>query len=128
MKRVHVAAAIIYNDQGQILIAKRPDHLHQGGLWEFPGGKVEAEETVEAALVRELQEELDITPTACSPFSQISHDYADKSVLLDFWSVTQFSGTAIGKEQQAIVWVSPKELNQYDFPEANVPIVKALGE
>ena len=126
MKRIHVAAAIIINGQDQILIAKRPDHLHQGGLWEFPGGKVEADEAVTTALVRELQEELDITPTEFAAFSQISHDYEDKSVLLDFWQVTGFIGTPIGKEQQAIRWVPRAALADFAFPAANQPVVDDL--
>ena len=78
MKRVHVAAAVIRDGSGQILIARRADSQHQGGLWEFPGGKVEADESVETALARELHEELGIVVGAARPLIQVRHDYLDK--------------------------------------------------
>lgn len=124
-KIIHVAAGVINNSLGEILIAKRDKSAHQGGLWEFPGGKLESGETAEAALVRELQEELGITATALSPLIQIRHDYTDKSVLLDVWRVSDFDGEAHGKEGQPIRWVSQSDLNRYEFPAANVPIVAA---
>ncbi len=124
-KIVHVAAGVIRNPEGKILIAKRPDHAHQGGLWEFPGGKLEAGESVETALVRELQEELGIHSQELSPLIQIRHDYPDKSVLLDVWNVSAFDGEAHGKEGQPIRWVNASELSNYAFPAANVPIVTA---
>lgn len=124
MKRILVVAAVIRRD-GHILIAERPAHLHQGGLWEFPGGKVEAGEAVADALVRELQEELGITPTVSSPMIRIAHDYPDKSVCLDVWSVTAFEGEPHGREGQPIRWVTPDELPRFAFPAANQPIVSA---
>ncbi len=124
-KIIHVAAGVISNTRGEILIAKRDQNAHQGGLWEFPGGKLESGEAVDVALVRELQEELGITATQLSPLIQIRHDYSDKSVLLDVWRVTDFDGEAHGREGQPVRWVSPVELNQYSFPAANVPIVAA---
>ncbi len=126
IKRVHVAVAVIVGSDGHILIAKRPEHVHQGGLWEFPGGKVEAGESLEVALKRELQEELGIKLQACEPFLEIHHDYPDKQVFLDVWSVTAFSGDVYGREQQPILWVAPERLSDYDFPEANQPIVASL--
>ncbi len=125
MKRVHVAAAVIRNAAGEILIARRPEDKHQGGLWEFPGGKVEAGEPVLQALARELDEELGIRPTQARPLIRISHDYPDKQVLLDVWLVSAFSGEAYGREQQPLRWVSPCDLSGYDFPAANRPIVTA---
>jgi len=125
-KRVHVAVAVIINGDGHILIAKRSEHVHQGGLWEFPGGKVEAGENLEAALARELFEELGIKLLTCQPLLEIHHDYPDKLVFLDVWSVTDFSGDAYGREQQAVRWVAPESLCEYDFPEANQPILSAL--
>lgn len=127
IKRVHVAVAVITNSDGQILIAKRPEHVHQGGLWEFPGGKVEAGEQLEAALQRELQEELGIELQACQPLLEINHDYSDKQVFLDVWLVTEFSGQAYGREQQPVRWVAAEALAEYQFPEANQPILKALS-
>lgn len=124
-KIIHVAAGVIRNAHGQIFIAKRPDNAHQGGLWEFPGGKLDAGESVQAALVRELQEELGITATEFSPLIQIRHDYPDKSVLLDVWNITAFDGEAHGREGQPTLWVEPQDLGGFDFPAANRPIVTA---
>lgn len=125
MKRIHVAAAVIRAVDGRVLIAKRPLDKHQGGLWEFPGGKVEAGESVEAALARELAEELGITVTAAQPLIQVRHDYPDKQVLLDVWQVLAFSGEPHGAEGQPLAWVEPAQLPGYSFPAANRPIVAA---
>ena len=125
MKRIHVAAAVIRGADGRILIAKRPADKHQGGLWEFPGGKVEVGEAVEIALARELEEELGIRPTLARPLIQVRHDYPDKQVLLDVWEVSAFSGEPHGAEGQPLAWVSSAELTDYAFPAANRPIVAA---
>lgn len=122
---IHVVAAVIQDADGRVLIARRHDHLHQGGLWEFPGGKHEAGESREQALVRELMEELGIQPTDFRPLIQIPHHYPDKSVLLDVWLVTAWQGQAHGRENQQIQWVSMDELENYEFPAANLPILKA---
>ena len=124
-KRVHVAVGVICKGT-EILLALRPAKSHMGGLWEFPGGKLDGDETVQTALVRELQEELGITPMAFESITQIRHDYPDKQVLLDVWRVTQFSGSPEGKEGQEIRWVPLTELDQYQFPAANEAIVQAL--
>ena len=92
MKSVHVAVAVIKNDNGDVLIAKRPDHLHMGGFWEFPGGKVEAGETVLQALQREIREEVALDIHAAQPLLRIPFQYPDKHVLLDVWCVTGFAG------------------------------------
>jgi len=128
MKIVHVAVAVIERGD-EVLIAHRPEHVHQGGLWEFPGGKVESGETVQQALQRELHEELDIEidlHNGIQPLLRIRHDYADKSVLLDVWRVTKFSGKARGVEGQPVKWVGKHLLTTYDFPEANKPIIFAI--
>lgn len=125
MKRVHVAAAVIRGADARVLIAKRAADQHQGGLWEFPGGKVEEGEAVEAALSRELQEELGIRVDAARPLIQVQHDYPDKQVLLDVWEVSVFTGEPHGAEGQPLAWVSPRELLDYEFPAANQPIVSA---
>ncbi|MBD9482371.1 Nudix family hydrolase [Pseudomonas sp. PDM14] len=125
MKRVHVAAAVIRGADDQVLIAKRADDQHQGGLWEFPGGKVEEGEAVQAALARELEEELGIRVSAARPLIQVQHDYPDKQVLLDVWEVSAFSGEPHGAEGQPLAWVAPRELDNYAFPAANQPIVAA---
>lgn len=125
-KLIHVAVGVIKNSQGQILIAKRADDAHQGGLWEFPGGKVEVGETLQQALVRELNEELAIEVTSCKPLIQIRHDYPDKSVLLDVCIVDDFVGEALGNEGQPIRWVESADLQRYEFPAANRVIVRAI--
>ena len=125
MRRIHVIAAVIRDAQNRILIAKRPDHAHQGGLWEFPGGKVEEGETRRDGLGRELLEELGIAVTEARPLLDIRHDYPDKSVRLDVWLVTGFDGEAHGAEGQPVRWVAAAELDGYAFPAANAPIVRA---
>ncbi|CAA0096264.1 8-oxo-dGTP diphosphatase [Zhongshania aliphaticivorans] len=127
-KRVHVAVGVIFNSQGQILIARRHNDAHQGGLWEFPGGKVESGETVCEALGRELHEELGITiqSSSCAQLIEIRHDYSDKVVLLDVWTVSDFDGEPSGKEGQPLRWVDRKLLSDYAFPAANIAIIDAL--
>jgi 8-oxo-dGTP diphosphatase len=125
-KRVHVAVGVIRSRDGRILVARRSANQHLGGLWEFPGGKVEAGETVNQALARELHEELGIDVLAQSALCCIQHDYTDKSVLLDVWNVNEFSGTAQGKEGQPLRWLFPHELKHTDFPQANRAIIRAL--
>jgi 8-oxo-dGTP diphosphatase len=127
-KRIHVAVGIITNSAGEILLAKRPDHLHQGGKWEFPGGKVETGETVTQALIRELAEEVALKVTDSHPFMALSFDYPDKQVLLDIHTVTAFSGDAQGLEGQLIAWVTKTDLTHYDFPDANKPILDKILE
>lgn len=128
-KLVHVAVGVIYREDS-ILIAKRSDNAHQGGLWEFPGGKVESNESVQEALARELKEELGITlahpQTGLSPLIQIRHDYGDKRVLLDVWSVFEFSGDPTGLEGQPVKWVRESNLREFEFPAANEPIIRAI--
>ncbi len=125
-KVVHVAVGVVEDDRGRVLITRRSDHAHQGGLWEFPGGKVEADETVQQALGRELREELGIEPEALAPLIRIPHDYGDKRVLLDVWRVQAFAGTPAALEGQPMIWVAPSELHDYAFPAANHPISNAL--
>lgn len=128
MKRIHVVAAIILDQNRQkVLIAKRPNHVHQGGLWEFPGGKLEFGEQPQYGLARELKEELGIVVNKTTPGLQISHDYPDKHVLLDVWTVDDFCGTAVGKEGQLIRWVERDELSHYEFPEANQAILHFIS-
>ncbi|HMY01358.1 MAG TPA: 8-oxo-dGTP diphosphatase MutT, partial [Agitococcus sp.] len=122
---LNVVAAVIHNSHGQLLLAQRPLHKHQGGLWEFAGGKVDAGETAEQALVRELQEELGITATQYRSLLTVEHHYPDKSVRLNVFRVTAFDGEAHGAEGQPIAWVKPENLYDYQFPAANVPILKA---
>lgn len=126
MSVVHVAVGVVLDAEQRILITRRAADAHQGGLWEFPGGKVEAEESLEVALRRELLEELGITIGAIEPLVEIRHDYGDKQVFLDVHFVREFEGEARGLEGQPLRWVSAAELADYDFPAANTPIVDAL--
>ncbi|RLQ23739.1 8-oxo-dGTP diphosphatase MutT [Seongchinamella sediminis] len=128
MQRVHVAVGVILDPQQNILLTRRHGHVHQGGLWEFPGGKVEPGESLATALARELREELDIAPERSSPLLAIHHDYGDKSVLLDVHVVWQFSGEPRGLEGQPLAWVPVAELQDYAFPAANEPIIPAIRE
>jgi len=126
---LHVVAAVIYDqNKERILIAKRPDDKHQGGKWEFPGGKVDAGETAQTALQRELFEELDIQISASQSLLEIHHQYPDTFIFLDVYKVTQFKGEAIGKEEQEILWVTIDELSGFTFPEANTPILEAIND
>ena len=124
-KQVHVAVGVI-KKANLIFIAKRHDEQHQGGKWEFPGGKVEAGETVTQALARELNEEIGIEVKSSTPFLEIHHDYPDKSVHLDIHLVEEFDGEARHLEGQDHKWVAISDLNNYEFPAANVVIIEKL--
>lgn len=121
--RVAVGVVVRGND---IFVSLRPDHVHQGGKWEFPGGKVEQSETVESALARELKEEIDIDVISSQPLIVINHDYGDKQVSLEVRVVDQFNGQPHGREGQQTRWVAIGDLDPKDFPEANVAIIHAL--
>lgn len=126
MKRIHVAVGVIVNPAKKILIAQRPINLHQGGKWEFPGGKVEANESVSQALTRELFEEVNLVVQSTTPLMDISYDYPDKNVFLDIHWVHNFQGLAKGREGQPIKWVTKEQLPNFDFPEANSAIVNHI--
>ncbi|CAM2946241.1 8-oxo-dGTP diphosphatase MutT [Vibrio mytili] len=129
MKRIHIVAAIIFNqDKSQAFITKRPTDKHKGGFWEFPGGKVEAGETIAQAMARELEEEIGIQVTEQVPFEHLEYDYPDKSLKFDFILVTAFKNEPYGREGQEGRWVNISELGQYTFPEANQPIVERVVE
>lgn len=123
---VHVAVGVIKNKDNEVLISKRADHVHQGGLWEFPGGKIETGEKVVDALTRELKEELGITCEKIQPLSEIEFDYGDKKVCLHTRIVKEFSGSASGCEGQKVQWVNLKSLDDYSFPEANITILRQI--
>jgi 8-oxo-dGTP diphosphatase len=122
---LHVAVGFVTDHQGRWLLTQRAKHVHQGGLWEFPGGKLEPGETAYAALLRELREEVAIEVTAAEPLIQVRHDYPDLSVLLDVWRVSAFNGEAAAQEGQALHWVAPQDLADFPLPAANAAIVKA---
>ena len=124
---IHVAVAVIRNARNDILISRRHADSHQGGLWEFPGGKLKRGESLQQALERELREELGIEIGAIRPLLEIEHDYGDRRVLLDVWLVREFSGEARGLEGQPLSWVAPTQLANYAFPAANRPILEAIA-
>lgn len=126
-RRVHVAAAaIISRDSRQVLIARRPSNVDQGGLWEFPGGKLAPYETGFEALKRELHEELGVEIQRAQPLIRVHHEYPDKHILLDVWQILAFAGEPFGREGQAVRWVAMDELHSYPFPAANLPILRAV--
>lgn len=124
-QRLHVAVGVIRDGDGRILITQRAKHAHQGGLWEFPGGKLEEGEPVQQALARELAEEVGIQVQTATPLIKINHDYGDRHVLLDVWNVSAFAGQARGCEGQAMRWVDAEQLREFSFPAANIPIIAA---
>lgn len=123
---IHVSAGALIDGTGRVLTSRRPDGVHQGGLWEFPGGKVEPHETPLESLRRELAEELGIGLKNARPLIQVHHDYVDRSIWLDVWRVTSWSGEPRGQEGQALRWTDPKRLDASDFPRADVPVITAL--
>ena len=132
VKRLLVVAGVIREcppseSRQRILLSQRPAHKHQGGRWEFPGGKVESGESAHDALARELHEELGITVHDSTPFMTIDHDYPDLSVRLLFRDVTDLSGRPHGREQQPLDWFEPGALAGLRFPKANQPVVTALS-
>ena len=125
MKQIKVAVGVIKNNNNELLISLRHNHLHQGGLWEFSGGKIEPNETAEQALKRELKEELGIDIINARPLITINHQYPDRNVQLQVFLVTDYSGLACHGEYQEIRWVHESELTNYQFPAANQPIITA---
>lgn len=127
-----VAAAALIDTKGRVLITQRPEHKALGGLWEFPGGKVETGEAPEHALVRELKEELDLTvePDALDPFAFASHAYSDFHLLMPLYVVTRWNGvmTLEPNAAQAAKWVHAHELRHHAMPPADVVLVDRLIE
>ena len=123
---IHVACAIIWRN-GKILLSKRHRSAHQGGLWEFPGGKFKAEEYPETCLIRELFEELGIIVQRTFYICQIPWDYGDQRIRLWVYEILEFEKNPIGRENQQIEWFDPKNLQALQFPEANDPIIRSIG-
>lgn len=124
---VHVVAAAILNSDQEVLITRRASNAHQGGKWEFPGGKVEQGEVPSQALRRELYEELGITPVSYRPLIKTRYEYTDKRVLLEVWRVARYTGVPQGREGQPLRWAALENLSGFSFPKANLPIVTALN-
>lgn len=125
MKILQVAVGVVKNAEGRVLISLRNPSLHQGDLWEFPGGKIEPGESAIQALHRELKEELDITVQTATPLITIHHHYPDRTVNLNVFLVERFQGMPKHSNGQPIRWVESGELSHYRFPAANRPIVTA---
>lgn len=127
---LHVVAAVIHNSAGEILLARRLSHQHQGGKWEFPGGKVELDEQPKPALVRELYEELGLKVDAedLQSFIEVRHCYPDKAIFLDVYQLLNFTGEAYGLEGQEVAWLPLQALADMPFPEANKPILDKLRQ
>jgi 8-oxo-dGTP diphosphatase len=125
-----VAAAALVDADGRVLICQRPEGKQLAGLWEFPGGKVEAGETPEACLIRELQEELSITVThAClAPFVFASHEYESFHLLMPLYLVRRWEGRVQANEHPQIAWVRPAKLGDYPMPPADAPLVAWLRD
>ena len=128
MRRIHVMAAVIRDPQRRILIARRPDNAHQGGLWEFPGGKLEPGETPEAALIRELEEELGIrTHASClAPATFASEPLGDRHLLLLLYVCRKWEGVAQARHATALQWVRPAQMYGLDMPPADLPLIGIL--
>ncbi len=123
---IRVVAAALYDSEGRVLIAERPPGKHLAGRWEFPGGKIDAGETDEAALTRELTEELGIAMRRAHPLASLCHDYDDRRIEISLWVVEEFSGEPKGLDGQLLKWVSPATLHQEDMLKADVPFIAAL--
>jgi len=123
--RIDVVAAVIRND-GRILITQRLDHVHLARLWEFPGGKVEAGESLEVALQREIREELGLKIRTDDEFFTVDHDYPTKSVRLHFFNCTVLEGVAQPLNVADLRWVNPADLDNYQFPPADAELITKL--
>ena len=130
MKIVLVAAVALIDADGRVLIAKRPEGKALAGLWEFPGGKVEQGETPEAALIRELKEELaiDVTVGCLAPLAFASHAYETFHLLMPLYVCRVWGGTVSSNEGQEIVWVRANRLSTYPMPPADEPLVAILRD
>jgi 8-oxo-dGTP diphosphatase len=130
MKVVLVSAAALIDRDGRVLLAQRPEGKSMAGLWEFPGGKVEPDETPEAALVRELNEELGIeTWDSClAPLTFASHAYDDFHLLMPLFACRKWNGIVQPKESQTLKWVEAKAIKEYPMPAADIPLVSILRD
>ena len=125
---IHVVAGALFDRDGRVLIAQRPPGKHMAGGWEFPGGKVASNESILAALKRELKEELAVTVRFAERVIAYTHHYADRSVLLDLWCVNGYDGTPGSAEGQAIKWVTLDELETVGLLDADAPMIVPLRQ
>jgi 8-oxo-dGTP diphosphatase len=125
-----VVACALVDEDNRVLIAKRPGDKHMGGLWEFPGGKVEENETPEEAIIRELAEELgiDVTQSCLAPLTFASHDYDKFHLLMPLYICRQWNGEVEAKEGQELTWVRANRLSGYEMPPADEPLKATLRD
>lgn len=123
---IHVVALVLENSQGEILVSKRAQDKHQGGLWEFPGGKVEHGETRFQALAREIKEELNYTIVSATPLKCVTHQYKDISIKLDVWYSQDSQPKVYSNESQPLKWVEKSQLRQLKMPKADKPIIDKI--
>ena len=123
---VEVAAALIQDEAGRYLITRRPPGSHLAGLWEFPGGKRERDETLEACLRRELAEELEATFAVGDRVETIRWGYPDRTLVLHFYRCRLVAGPIVARESQLIAWVAPEHLGDFEFPPADQALVDRL--
>jgi 8-oxo-dGTP diphosphatase len=130
LKLVLVAACALIDADGRVLLAQRPEGKTMAGMWEFPGGKVEAGERPEESLIRELKEELDIDVNeAClAPFAFASHSYEDFHLLMPLYLCRRWDGVVAAREGQQLSWVRPREMGKYSMPPADMPLVSQLRD
>lgn len=130
MRTLLVSAVALIDRDGRVLLSRRPEGKSLAGLWEFPGGKVEPGETPEAALIRELQEELGIeTWSSClAPLTFASHTYPEFHLLMPLFACRKWGGTAHGAEGQDLAWVRPDKLRDYPMPPADLPLIAILRD
>jgi 8-oxo-dGTP diphosphatase len=130
MKIILVSAVALIDPDGRVLLAQRPEGKSLAGLWEFPGGKVETGESPEAALIRELKEELDIdTWSSClAPLTFASHAYPDFHLLMPLFACRRWQGTVRATEGQQLAWVKPNRLRDYPMPPADLPLIPILRD
>lgn len=129
-KVVLVSAVALIDRDGRVLLAQRPEGKSMAGLWEFPGGKVEPGETPEAALIRELREELGIeTWRSClAPLTFASHAYETFHLLMPLFACRKWEGTPVAREGQTLAWVKPAQLRDYPMPPADIPLIPILRD
>lgn len=125
-KHIQVAVGVITRNE-QFFVCRRLAHQHQGNKWEFPGGKIDGNESATEALTRELSEEIGIQTLKCHTLTNIEFSYPDKKVSLQVFIVSDFNGQPYGAEGQESKWVSFEELTTLDFPDANIAIIEALS-
>lgn len=130
MKVVLVSAVALIDVDGRVLLAQRPEGKSMAGLWEFPGGKIEPNETPEAALIRELEEELGISTwqSCLAPLTFASHSYDSFHLLMPLFACRKWEGTPQPRENQALKWVRPNDLRSYPMPQADIPLVAMLRD